>query len=95
MINFIEKDNALIFSVRVTPKSSKSEIVGELDGALKVKIKSPPIDGAANAELIKTLAKFFDVPKSAIEIIKGETSKNKQIKIEGVSKANLPDLKSA
>lgn len=95
MINFIEKDDALIFSVRVLPKSSKSEIVGELDGALKVKIKSPPIDGAANAELVKTLAKFFDVPKSAVEIIKGETSKNKQIKIEGITAANLPDSKSA
>lgn len=95
MLKFINKDGILIFSVRVTPKSSKSEIVGEHDGALKIKIKSPPIDGAANAELIKVLAKFFDVPKSAVEILKGQTSKTKQIKIEGITAANLPDLKSA
>ncbi len=95
MIRFTERDGNLIFNVRVLPKSSKSEIVGEHDGALKIKIKSPPIDGAANAELIKVLAKFFDVPKSAVEILRGQTSKTKQIKIEGITAANLPDLKSA
>ena len=95
MIQFTEKDGSLIFSVRVTPNSLKSKIVGEHDGALKVKIKSPPVDGAANAELIKTLAKFFDVPKSAVEILKGNTSKSKQIKINGITAANLPDIKSA
>lgn len=95
MIRFTERDGNLIFNVRVVPKSSKSEIVGELGGALKIKIKSPPIDGAANAELIRVLVKFFDVPKSAVEILKGQTSKTKQIKIEGITAANLPDLKSA
>ncbi len=95
MIRFTEKDDALIFSVRVLPKSSKSEIVGEINGALKIKIKSPPVDGAANAELIKTLAEFFDVPKSAVEILRGQTSKTKQVKIVGIKAANLPDLKLA
>jgi len=95
MINFIEKEESLIFSVRVLPKSSKSEIVGEIEGSLKVKIKSPPVDGAANAELIKVLSKFFNVSKSAVEIIGGQTSKNKQVKITGISKVNLPDLKTA
>lgn len=95
MIQFTEKEGSLIFSVRVLPKTSVSEIIGEMGGALKVKIKSPPVDGAANAELIKTLAKFFDVPKSAVEILKGQTSKLKQVKISGLTKANLPDLKSA
>jgi uncharacterized protein len=95
MIQYTEKDGSLIFNVRVAPKSSKSEIVGEHDGALKVKIKAPPVDGAANTELIEFLAKFFDVPKSAVEIIKGQTSKTKQLKIFGITAANLPDLKTA
>lgn len=95
MLQFTKKDGTLIFSVRVLPKSSKSEIVGEHDGALKIKVKSPPVDGAVNAELIVTLAKFFDVPKSAVEITKGRTSKTKQVKIEGITAANLPDIKSA
>lgn len=81
MINFTEKDNAIIFSVRVIPRSSRSEIVGEYDGALKVKLNSPPIDGEANKELIALLAKSFHVSKSDVEIISGQTNKNKQVKI--------------
>lgn len=94
MIQFTEKADNLIFSVRVIPKASKSEIVGEHDGALKIKLKSPPIDGAANAELIKVLAKHFHVSKNAVEILKGQTSKTKQIKITGAKRANLPDIKT-
>jgi len=83
LIQFNEKDTAVIFPVRVVPRASKSEIVGEHDGALKVRIASPPVDGAANAELVKLLAKTFEMPKSAVEIVKGQTSKTKQIKITG------------
>ena len=83
MIQVTEKSGALIITVRVIPKSSRSEIAGEHDGALKVKLNAPPIDGAANAELVRLLAKTFGVPKSQIEILKGQRSKIKQIKIEG------------
>jgi uncharacterized protein len=86
---FTEKDGAIIFMVRVIPRASKSEIVGEMDGVLKVRIASPPVDGAANAELIKVLAKNFDVAKSAVEIIGGQTSKTKQIKIYGLDAEKL------
>ena len=95
MIQFTEKGDDLIFNVRVVPRASKSEIVGDLDGALKIRIASPPVDGAANAELIKVLAKKFNVSKSAIEILSGQTSKTKQIKIIGGKASNLPDIKSA
>ncbi len=95
MIKFTEKDGNLIFNVRVLPKSSKSEIIGEHDSALKIKIKSPPVDGAANAELIKVLSKYFNVSKSAVEILSGQTSKTKQIKIIGGKALNLPAIKSA
>jgi len=84
MINFTEKDNTIIFTVKVVPRASKSEIVGEHDGALKLRIAAPPVDGAANAELIKLLSKMFDVPKSSVEILSGQTSKVKQVKIAGV-----------
>jgi uncharacterized protein len=85
LINFTEKNGAIIFNVRVVPRASKSEIVGELGGALKVRIASPPVDGAANAELIKVLAKTFGVSKSEVEIISGQTSKLKQIKIANLT----------
>lgn len=81
MIDLIEKDNTLTFSVRVVPRSSRSEIIGEYNGSLKVKLNSPPADGAANAELIKLLAKEFGVSRAQVEIINGATKQLKHIKI--------------
>lgn len=95
MLNFTEKNGAVIFNVRVVPRASKSEIVGELGGALKIRIASPPVDGAANAELIKVLSKTFGVSKSEVEIVGGQTSKTKQIKISNLSKAELPNIFSS
>jgi uncharacterized protein (TIGR00251 family) len=95
VIRFNEKDDCLVFRARIVPRASTSEIVGEHDGALKVKIASPPVDGAANAELIKVPAKFFDVQKSAVEILKGQTSKTKQIKIIGGKIERFADIAKA
>jgi len=68
--------------IQVIPLSSKSEILGSLaDGTIKIKLKSPPFEGRANAELIKLLSKFFSVPKSQVKIIKGLKSKKKIIEI--------------
>lgn len=91
-LNLHESDNAIIFDIRVIPRSSRSEIVGEHDGALKVKLASPPVDGAANAELIKLFAKKFGVSKSDVEIVSGETSKNKRIKIINLSKSKFDEV---
>ena len=85
MIDVTDSDGSILFAARVIPRASKSEIIGEHDGALKVRIASPPVDGAANTELIKLLAKRFHVSKSDIEIVSGETSKNKRIKIANLS----------
>ena len=85
MINFNEKNGALVFNVRVVPRASKSEIVGAHDGALKIRIAAPPVDGAANAELIRVLAKTFDVSKSKVEILSGQASRAKQIKITNLT----------
>lgn len=92
MIDFTEKDGTLIFSVRVIPRSSRSEIIGEYDGALKVKLSSPPVDGAANAELIKLLAKEFRVPRSQVELLSGQTSKLKQVRVSGVKTGAVSDI---
>ncbi len=85
MLDFSEKNGAIIFTVKVAPRASKTEIVGEYDKALKIRLSAPPVGGAANAELIKFLAKTFGVSKSAVEIISGETAKTKQIRIEDLS----------
>lgn len=68
--------------IRVLPRSSKNEVIGEMsDGTLKIKLTSPPVDGAANEALIKLLANYFDKPKNKIKIAAGATSKNKIIEI--------------
>jgi uncharacterized protein (TIGR00251 family) len=92
VIQFTEKDGNLTFNVRVVPRTSNSEIVGEHDGALKIRLASPPVDGAANAELIKILSKKLDVPKSEVEIISGQTSKQKQVRINGINSTKLLNL---
>ena len=84
-MKFTEKDDAIAFDVRVVPRSSKSEIMGEYDGALKIRLASPPVDGAANAELIKLLAKSFGVSRTEVEIVYGLTSKSKCIRISGAA----------
>jgi uncharacterized protein (TIGR00251 family) len=85
LIDITDSDGSILFAARVVPRASKSEIIGVHDGALKVRIASPPVDGAANTELIKLLARRFDVSKGDIEIVSGETSKNKRIKIANLS----------
>ena len=87
-----EKDGGISFGVCVVPRASKTEIVGEHYGSLKIRIASAPVDGAANAELIKFLAKKFGVKKADIGIISGETSKNKRIKISNLSESSFREL---
>lgn len=89
MIEFSEKDGAIVLSVRVAPRASRSEIAGAHDNALKIRIAAAPVEGAANAELIRVLAEFFEVPKSAVEIIGGKTSKLKRVRIESANGEKL------
>ena len=84
MINYSEKKGQLIFKVRVVPRASRSEIVGEHDGVLRVRIAAPPVDGAANEELVRLLARAFAVSRSNVEISGGQTSKLKQIRVNGI-----------
>lgn len=85
MLEFSEKNGAIIFTARVVPRASKSEIIGEHDGGLKIRLSAPPVDGAANIELIKLLSKKFGVSKREVEILSGETAKTKQIRIENLN----------
>ena len=69
-------------TIKITPRSSKNEIVGELPGGIiKIKLKAPPVDGEANKELIKFLSREWKISKSNINILKGKTSRTKIIEI--------------
>lgn len=69
--------------IKVIPRSSKNEIVGEMtNGAIKIKLTAAPVDGEANKKLITLLSKEWNIPKSCITIIKGEKGKEKVIEID-------------
>jgi len=77
--------NDIIIKVKIVPGSSKDKIIGVYDDALKIAIAAPPVEGKANKKCTAYLAKYFEVAKSKIEIISGQTSKNKLIKIYDIS----------
>ena len=77
--------NDIVIKVKIVPGSSKNKIIGAYNDALKITITAPPVEGKANKKCIAYLAKYFDVVKSKIEIISGQTSKNKLIKIYDIS----------
>jgi uncharacterized protein len=73
------------FAVRVQPRASRTEVAGELDGALKIRLAAPPVDGAANEELTRFLAGFFAVSRQQVAILSGATSRNKIVRISGIT----------
>lgn len=83
------QDDSLIISCHLQPKASKTEVVGLHGNALKVRIKAPPVEGKANAELIRFLAKEFAVSKRDVVLISGELSRQKRIRIN--APAVIPD----
>jgi hypothetical protein len=81
MLKLNSTEDSLTFAVRVQPRASASAIAGEHDGAVKIRLAAPPVDGAANAELIRLLAKLFDVSRADVEILSGATSKQKLVRV--------------
>ncbi len=75
------KDDCVIINIKAIPNSSKNIIAEVLDNQIKVKIKAPAVEGAANKELIKFFSKEFKISKSDIEFVGGITSKRKRIKL--------------
>jgi uncharacterized protein (TIGR00251 family) len=88
-IKINQKEGSVIFDVRVIPRSSRSEIVSDHGGALKVKLRSPPVEGAANDELLSLLSKELKMPRSFIEIVSGHTSKTKRVRIESADASQI------
>jgi uncharacterized protein (TIGR00251 family) len=70
--------------VRVVPRAGKSGVAGLRDGALLVRLAAAPVDGAANAELIAVLADALHLPKRSIEIVSGDRSRSKRLRVAGM-----------
>ncbi|MGB7925758.1 MAG: DUF167 domain-containing protein [Pyrinomonadaceae bacterium] len=78
--------------MRVVPRAARSSVVGDHDGALRVRVAAPPVEGAANAELIRTLARALNIPTRSVEIRSGHASKLKQVRVSGVERRALENL---
>jgi uncharacterized protein (TIGR00251 family) len=78
---FEEKEGCIILTVRVVPRASRDGIQGVLGDALKIRIMAPPVEGKANAYLVKFISKHWKIPRAKIELLSGETSRNKRLRI--------------
>ena len=85
MIPVQELANAISFAVKVQPRAKRDAVVGELGDALKLALTAPPVEGRANEACIRFLAEFLKVPRSSITIASGQSSRNKIIRIAGLT----------
>ena len=83
---------AVTLSIRIQPRASKNELVAREGGGLKIRLTAPPVDGAANEALIRFLADTLSVPKSQIELVSGHTSRDKVVRISGVTAVDAERL---
>jgi uncharacterized protein (TIGR00251 family) len=77
----LEKTGAVIVDIHVIPNASRTQADGEHDGALRVRLHAPPVDGKANLALIAWLADMLGIAKREVELIRGQASKRKQLRV--------------
>jgi uncharacterized protein (TIGR00251 family) len=86
-----ESSGGVTFAVKVHPRARKNAITGELGEALKVALTAPPVEGKANEACIEFFANLLKVPRSSVTIAAGQTSRNKVIRVAGLSAVELQE----
>ncbi|MFQ5482215.1 MAG: DUF167 domain-containing protein [Nitrospinaceae bacterium] len=81
------RDDGVQFAITVQPRSSRNQIDGVRDGALRVRLTAPPVDGAANKTCLKFLAKTLGVSAARVTLVRGATSRTKLIHVQGLDEA--------
>lgn len=76
---------SVVVDIKVIPRVGRTSLAGMRDGAVVIRLAAAPVDGAANSELIDFVANLFDVPKHNVTIISGEKSRQKRVRIDGVT----------
>jgi uncharacterized protein (TIGR00251 family) len=84
-----QTQKGVYITIWAKPKGSKSLVLGVKDGALLVKLCAPPVEGKANSELIKLMAKTLGVSKSEVELVSGQSGRNKRIFVSSISKEEI------
>ena len=91
MIEDAAAENAAVLDIKVIPRAGRSDVAGTRDNALLVRLAAPPVEGAANAELVDLLARLLLVPRRHVVVISGEKSRKKRGKVMGGSAAQVRD----
>ena len=86
MIPVHESAKGVSFAVRVQPRARKNAITGTLGDALKLALTAPPVEGRANQAVIEFLAEALEIPRASVTITSGATSRNKVVRVAGVSR---------
>ena len=89
MLDIRQDKGGASFAVKVAPRASQNKISQIADGALKVRLTAPPVDGAANQALVKLLAKALGLSKSKVRVIKGFKSRDKRVLVEGLEPGQI------
>ena len=76
-------------SIRLQPRAKREEVVGERGGAIVVRVTAPPVDGKANAALCQLIARLVRVSSTRVAVVRGQTSRDKVVRVEGVTQADL------
>lgn len=84
--------NGVLILLHVQPRASRTEVSGEHDGRLKLRIAAPPVDGAANQEIVNWLSKQLKVPKRDVTIVSGERGRSKTVQVDGLSVSDVRAL---
>jgi hypothetical protein len=79
-----EVPGAVELAVLVQPRASRTRVVGEHDGMLKIQLAAPPVDGEANAALLEFLARRLGVPRRQVSLVAGDASRRKRVRVEGL-----------
>ena len=77
--------DGVLLSVKLQPRASANEVGAPLGNELRVKVTAPPVDAAANEALVRLLAERLDYPRSRVELVRGQTSRHKLVKLYGIS----------
>jgi uncharacterized protein (TIGR00251 family) len=91
VIHLHETTSGISFAVKVQPRAKKNAILGDLGGAMKISLAAPPVDGRANQACVEFLAELLNVPRSAVTIVSGETSRRKVVRVAGISADSVRD----
>lgn len=91
MLDIKQQGDGVTIRLRVQPKASKNEVSGFWEGALRVRITAPPVDGAANQACIQLLSRLLGVAKGRLEIVQGHTGRNKVVRIVGLTGQEVRD----